>query len=128
MNGTTLLRPVALTPNRVEPDWEIVGAGDVDRDGQTDLIWQNQATGRLSAWLMNGTSLRTPVALNPAVVSPGWKIRAVTDLNGDARPDLIWRDETNGYVSAWLMNGINQASAVALPRVTDQDWKIRGPK
>jgi len=35
--------------------WKPVGMADVNRDGIGDLVWENPATGELSAWLLNGT-------------------------------------------------------------------------
>jgi hypothetical protein len=36
--------------------WKIAGVGDFDGDGKVDIIWQNNATGQCTIWLMNGTS------------------------------------------------------------------------
>jgi hypothetical protein len=38
------------------PRWQIVGAGDFDSDGNTDLLWRNRATGQNIVWKMSGTT------------------------------------------------------------------------
>ena len=44
---------------------EIQALGDFDRDTHTDLLWQDQRTGSLTAWLMNGTTRLRAVAIAP---------------------------------------------------------------
>ncbi len=75
MNGTQLLNAVYLTPMQVtDTAWVIRGAGDLDADGQPDLIWQHATQDWISAWLMNGTQMNQSVLLTPPSVSGGWKI------------------------------------------------------
>jgi hypothetical protein len=37
--------------------WKVVGSGDFNQDGRRDLLWYNSATGQVSAWLLDGTSV-----------------------------------------------------------------------
>ena len=63
---------------------------------------------------------------NTATDRDTWVNRGVGDLNGDGRPDLVWRDGTTGTLSAWFMNGTNRVGGSALTpaRVTDRNWRI----
>ena len=36
---------------------------------------------------------------------PGWRVAAVTDLDGGGKHDLIWQNDTTGQVVAWYMGG-----------------------
>ena len=59
MNGVTLQSSGYLyNGHAVDTNWKIVGTGDLNADGKTDLVWQNQSTGQLYYWLMNGTDVR----------------------------------------------------------------------
>ena len=79
----------------------VVGAGDFNKDGRTDLVWHNQATGYLSIWLMDGVRLSNGVWVTPdRVTDTNWKIRGVADVNGDGMPDLIWQHAANGATVA----------------------------
>ena len=114
-----------LTPSQAaDPAWQIVGTGDLNGNSKTDLIWQHQTTGQLAAWYMDGEKQEvlpggapSGVLLNPDVVAgdtqPGWRVRAVVDLNTDDHPDLVWQHPT-GTLAAWLMTGINQSSTTYL--------------
>ncbi len=132
MNGTRLASGVLLTPDRVaDTNWKIVGAGDFNQDGRTDLVWHNQATGYLSIWLMDGVRLVNGVWVTPdRVADTNWRIRAVADVNADGMPDLIWQHAANGQISAWMMNGTKMVSGTALGpgAVADVNWKIVGPR
>jgi hypothetical protein len=78
-----------------------------------------------------GTSFIGGAAVTPSVVADmDWEIRALTDINDDGRPDILWQRRSDGWLSAWLMNGVNfMAGAAFLPsQVTDPAWRIVAPR
>ncbi len=131
MNGTTQLTGLVLSPSPLsDPGWRMVGSGDFDGDGQPDVVWHHQTTGAVSVWLMEGTALRPGggMSLGSPVTDLNWKLGTVGDLNNDGKPDLIWQHQTQGWVSAWLMNGTQMIEGTLLTpaQVADVDWKIVG--
>lgn len=73
LDGYQQVSGAGLTPGNVsETNWKIRGTTDLDGDGQTDLLWQQVASGELSTWFMNGTTLRSGELLVP--------LAPVTDL------------------------------------------------
>jgi hypothetical protein len=129
MNGLNRLAGKNLTPSAVtDLSWRIVGSGDFDGDGKADLLWQNDATGQVVVWYMNGLVRRDFVILSPVVTDVYWKIKAVGDFNEDGFPDILWRHLTTGHVVVWIMNGVTRVNFffVDPPVVADAGWNIVG--
>ncbi len=117
MNGTT---PTATTVvATAPPDWRVIGTGDFNGDGKSDILWHYEDTanpsdplnGNAAIWLMNGT---TPTATTVvATAPPDWRVIGTGDFNGDGKSDILWQyedaanpsDPLNGEAAIWLMNG-----------------------
>ena len=112
----------------LEPDldWRVVATGDLDLDGQADLLWRNRADGRLRAWLMDGRVRREEVALLDGVpLSLDWRVAAVEDLNRDGRLDVVFQDHTQGRLAVGLMKGTVFFDAVPLsPAFLNPEWEV----
>lgn len=88
-----------------DPDWYIGGTGDFNSDGQVDVVWRNQATGENSVLLLNGIYLAVPSVSLPLWEDLNWTINGTGDFNGDGQVDILWQNETEGGIVAWLMDG-----------------------
>jgi len=78
--------------------------GDLNGDGDADLVWRDRLTGDVAVWLLNGAMITQEPLVAPDVPL-AWQIAGVGDFNGDGNADLIWRQTQTGDVAAWLMNG-----------------------
>jgi hypothetical protein len=107
---------VFTTLNDPGPNFRLVGATDVDRDGFSDLVFQNTTQGDVGDVLVwsRFSSARQRILRG---VRLAWRVDAVGDLDGDGFGDLVWRftgqtpnfDDT-GVSYIWFLdaNGFNQ--------------------
>jgi probable HAF family extracellular repeat protein len=109
--------------------WKIVGSEDFNADGKRDIVWQNQASGHIGVWFMDGVTQSGWSYFNP-VQAPdtSWKIAAIGDFNSDGKPDLIWQSEVTSQIAVWFLDGVNLASPSYFNpgQAPDADWKIMG--
>ena len=55
LNGATVMAQSGLSIPAVSSlNWKIQGVGDVSGDGKADLLWQNESTGELGVWYLDG--------------------------------------------------------------------------
>lgn len=87
-------------------DWTVLDAPDLNADGHADLVWRSLTSGKVNLWLMDGTNRTSTATLwNPS--APGdtaWRPVVDGDFNGDAKPDLVWRNTSTGRVVVWYMD------------------------
>ncbi len=104
MNGTQVLNPTASFVGNVSAStWAIVGAGDFNGDGKSDILWKD-ISGNYAIWEMNGTQILNPTTSFVANVAAPWTISRIGDYNGDGISDFLWTDGS-GNVAIWEMNG-----------------------
>src|SRR2546421_536371 len=51
---------------------------------------------------------------------------AQTDVNGDCKSDIVWRNSATGDNYLWLMNGLTIASQGYLTTMADPAWQVQG--
>lgn len=118
--------PVGNGP--VDKEWKIAGVGDLNGDGDRDLVWQH-ISGFISVWLMRGQKLMAGWSLKPgSVADTQWQIAGVADIDQDKQPDLVWQHAGTGQVSVWYMNGtsLREGKLLSGGQGIGVDWKVAG--
>ncbi len=108
LNGTTLgtsLAARSVLPTVSDLNWSQVGVGDFNGDGQTDLLWQNTATGQVAIWRMNGPTYVRDEFFSPTV----GKVQSVGDFNGDGIDDILWYDSKTGASGLWYRQTVTSS-------------------
>jgi subtilisin family serine protease len=127
MSGTRQVSGSFFTPATVANVWQVQGIGDLDGDGDNDLLWHNTSTGQLYAWFMDGLAQVNGNFLTPSSVATVWQIQGLADLNADNKLDILWRNTSTGQLYAWFMDGITQSSGSFLtPKTVASVWQVRG--
>jgi Calx-beta domain-containing protein/VCBS repeat protein len=130
MDGTMPVSFLPLDPPQVtDSSWRVVGTGDFDGGGTTDILWWNRLSGQVVVWSMDGLR-RTSSGLVDTIADTTWRPVVVADLNGDGRADIVWRREAStpdtGQLAVWFMNGATRTGAqfLAPSQVNDLGWQI----
>jgi len=76
MEGTKRRTGAFLSPSGLSDlNWTLAALVDLDADGKTDLVWQNQSSGRIVTWLLSGLTRTCGTYLSPhAPDGPGWRV------------------------------------------------------
>ena len=45
------------------------------------------------------------------IVDQNWQVGCFGDFNGDGSLDILWRNQSTGQNSIWLMNGLTRTSS-----------------
>jgi hypothetical protein len=132
-NGTSRCTTVKMNGRR----WMIVGNGDYDGDGVTDILFRKhrngvQQTGPVSVFFMDGGRVRDIVKLSTmrctvrnngstrcrsvkARVKKNWQIVGSGDYNGDGRSDVLFHDALENKFDLWTMLGGGTYESELLP-------------
>ena len=112
--------------NRVQNDSRLhFGLADNTTVDEIKIEW---ASGTVQT-IENVTADRI-IDLNESEVDSG-KSRSrsnsnLLDLNQDGNTDLIWRNDTTGQNTVWLMDGEERIGRLSLPAVANSNWDLKG--
>ncbi len=127
MSGSTVLQyGGTIASLGAGSPWTVVGAPDLDQDGKSDLLFYNTQTGEVSYWSCNlsGSQVLAYHSDIAQVTDLNQHLIGAEDLNGDGSADLIWRDQSTGAISRWLMNGPVVAQyGATFAQINDLNWR-----
>jgi len=105
--------------------WQIVGIGDFDGNGSSDILFKDSSN-NVGIWLLE-TNDQTIKILSTSVlgaVPAGWNVALTGDFNGVGKADVLWMDGS-GNVGAWAMNGTAISAVVSFGNV-GTSWSVQG--
>ncbi|HYC05968.1 MAG TPA: PPC domain-containing protein [Azospirillaceae bacterium] len=78
------------------PEFYVVGTGDIDGAGGSDIVFQNSATGALLYW--HGSGFRNLITLAP---ESGWHVLSVGDFVGGGAADFLFYNQNSRAMIFW---------------------------
>jgi phosphodiesterase/alkaline phosphatase D-like protein/predicted AlkP superfamily pyrophosphatase or phosphodiesterase len=136
MDGATVTGTTPAISPSLDKAWKVAGTGDFNGDGKTDILWRNSSTdpitglatgsGNIAIWTTNGTAV-TSTATSIPTLDKSWKTVGTADFSGDGKADILWRNDVDGRVVLWTMDGSSVVSSTATSTPTlAASWKAAG--
>jgi hypothetical protein len=99
--------------------WNVVGVGDFNGDGTSDILFEDPTSGQLGDFLMkNGVATWASIGSVP----PNLQVVGIGDYNGDGTSDILFRDPTSGVLTTFLMH--NNVPTWAAIGSTGTTWQV----
>ena len=121
-NIKTLPRTVLNSGRPLNPRNHMVAVADFNHDAKSDFVWQQNTTGSVSIWFMDGTNVLGSAALAGQPPTQGWRVAAAGDFNHDGQNDLVLQKGVN--LNFWFLNGTNVQSTVTVTRPMAAAWRL----
>lgn len=85
---------------------KVVGMPDLDGDGRPDILFQDQTSGELNYWNLDGVSVVSAGHLGIEPLPAPWKVASVVDMDNDGKADIVYHNPSTGSLAYRLMNGL----------------------
>jgi hypothetical protein len=105
--------------------WNVAGVKVFNGDGTADLLWQNQVTGTVGAWIVQNGKFNRWASLgqtNPLA----WGVGGVGDFNGNGTADVLWQNQSTGSVGAWIVRNAAYDRWTGLGQADRSKWALAG--
>jgi hypothetical protein len=127
-NGTAVIGGGQIINNAfTNTDFRVVGVGDFNGDGKSDLVWQRPSDGLVEVQLLDGlTVLGGGQIANNAFTNTDFRVVSVGDFNGDGKSDLVWQRPSDGLIEVQFLNGNTAIGGGVVANPLGPDWKVVG--
>jgi hypothetical protein len=111
----------------VDLAWQIMGIGDFDGDGRSDLLWR-QNNGQTAIWYMAGAvriGEAYPGGADPRLL---WTVQGLGDFDADGRADILWRN-VSGLLAIWFAGDAHRAAYPSYRSAgspVEASWQVQG--
>ncbi|MBL9147130.1 MAG: VCBS repeat-containing protein [Phycisphaerae bacterium] len=121
LDGTAFSGGFVTNANPIASNWQVQATGDLDGDGNDDIVWRNTQDGQVNGWLMDGLVRKAGGSIG--AIALDWTLETSADLDGNGKGDLVWRNGTTTQVNGWMMDGLTKLSGGAIG-TTGSGWTV----
>jgi hypothetical protein len=83
--------------------WALVASGDLG-NGTADVLWENNSTGVVEAWIISNGAVASTPTLSTASPPSQWQILGAGNLTGQTSGgDVLLRNLSSGMVDSWII-------------------------
>lgn len=111
-----------------DTNWKLQTTGDLNGDGQDDILLRNFVAGQNLLWQMtpNGEAIAQERLIGRDVPDANWSLSGTGDFDGDGINDILLRNEAADQIVAWYMNtdGTIKSESLVGRGFGDNNWKI----
>lgn len=108
--------------------WRFQTTGDLNGDGQDDVLLRNFIAGQNLVWYLqpSGAAIASESLIGRDIPDPNWSLVGTGDFDGDGQIDILLRNEAADQTVAWYMNpnGSIRAESLVGRGFGDNNWKI----
>ena len=111
-----------------DANYRLVGCGDFNADGQTDIVAEQITSSTVSSeamqrkiWFMNGTNYSSEHTF--LTFAQEWRIRGVKDFDGNGTPDMLIEQDYSGRRGVWYMTERNLTEGFIFTTVAPE-WQL----
>jgi len=112
----------------VDYPWDVVGAGDYNADGTSDILFLHPSTGAIGYWAVVNGALSEFIPLRWSTGAE-WHVvssRKRSDFDGDGRDEILWQSDA-GQLGMYVITGDGPEEFEWVVLGTfDPAWKVIG--
>ena len=107
MNGFTFTGQGGAVNLNPGLDWQILRIDDLNKDGQSEILWEQNNTGQVAWWHLNGTQFSEAGELATIGESVTWQLKGTYDFDNNGSKDLLWQNAATGQLAVWKLKNLS---------------------
>lgn len=127
--GSQAIAQVAIERLISDQHWTFRATGDLNGDGQEDILLHHSISGESLAWYINedGSGIQFENLIGRLVDDSAWAISGINDYNSDGINDIILHNKTADQILAWYLDDQGQIQSESLMgrKILDDQWDIQ---